>query len=179
MGLLWRVPKQTMITIRQLFSIFAVAAALALAASAQTSLAAIDGTRVDVEGQKGKVVVMAVGACWLPLSNVQAGYINSLAKKYAGRDVAFYYVVTDSTNPKSKNFADDAAIKKFAFENKLSMPVLRDPDGASTLRKFKIEQVPSFVIIGKNGSMAGNPFGGVDPEYDLTIPISKVIDKLL
>jgi thioredoxin-related protein len=59
------------------------------------------------------------------------------------------------------------------------VPVLRDHDGAATLHKFKIEQVPSFVILDKNGAMVGSPYGGVDPKYDVTVPMSKVIDKLL
>jgi hypothetical protein len=166
-------------TINRLLTIFGLTAALALAASAQTDLTSTDGTHINIQGQRGKVVVLAIGARWLPLSNVQADYTNSLAKKYAGRDVVVYFIATDSANGRSKNFADDAAIKKFAFDNKLSVPVLRDQDGAATLRKFRIEQVPSFVILDKNGAMVGDPFGGVDPKYDVTVPISRVIDKLL
>jgi hypothetical protein len=166
-------------TIDRLLIIFGLTAALALAASAQTDLTSTDGTHVNVQGQRGKVVVLAIGARWLPLSNVQADYTNALAKRYAGRDVVVYFIATDSANGRSKNFADDAAIKKFAFDNKLAVPVLRDQDGAATLRKFRIEQVPSFVILDKSGAMVGDPFGGVDPKYDVTVPISKVIDKLL
>ena len=156
-----------------------MALVLSISASAQTNLAAIDGTSVNIDGQRGKVVVLAVGASWLPLSDKQAEYTNSLAKKYAGRDVAVYFIATDSNRAGSKNFASDEAIKKFAFASKLIVPVLRDPDGASILRKFKIEQVPSFVILDKNGVMVGEPYGGIDPKYDLTIPLSRSIDKLL
>ena len=153
--------------------------ALFVTASAQTNLTATDGTRVNIEGPRGKVVVIAVGASWLPLSDKQAEYINTLTKKYAGRDVAFYFVATDSAKSGAKNFATDDKIRKFAIENKLGIPVLRDPDGTAVLRKFKIEQVPSFVILDKAGVMIGEPFGGIDPTYDLTIPISKTIDKVL
>ena len=59
----------------------------------------LDGDRIDVEAQKGKVVVMAIGASWLPLSEDQAGTVNKLARKYAGRDdVVFYFIATDSYN---------------------------------------------------------------------------------
>ncbi len=166
-------------TIKGFFTIFSFLLAVAVTASAQVNLTTVDGARVNVEGQQGKVVVLAVGASWLPLSSKQAEYTNTLAKKYAGKDVVFYFVATDSTKAGSKNFASDDAIRKFAFANKLAMPVLRDSDGASILRKFKIEQVPSFVILDKNGSMVGEPFGGIDPKYDLTVPISKTIDKVL
>jgi thiol-disulfide isomerase/thioredoxin len=166
--------------IKRFFTIISMTAAAAFALSAQTSLSSLDGTHLDVQGQRGKVVILAIGASWLPLSNIQADYANALARKYAGRDVAVYYVVTDSSNSRSKNFADDNAIKKFAVQNKLSnVTVLRDIDGAATLQKFKIEQVPSFVILDKNGAQVGDPFGGVDPKYDVTIPISRIVDKLL
>ncbi len=154
---------------------------LTSAASAQTILTSIDGTRVDVEKQSGKVVVLAVGAAWLPLSAKQAEFTNALAKKYAGKNVVVYFVATDSSNPKSKNYASTDTLRKFGFANKLTVPILHDGDGAATLKKFKIDQVPTFVILDKNGNVAGEQFGGIttDAKYDVTIPISKVIDKIL
>lgn len=153
--------------------------AAALVMSAQTNLISLDGSRVNVEGQAGKVVVMAIGASWLPLSDKQAEFTNALAKKYAGRNVVFYFVATDSLNPKSKNFAANDTIQRFSAENKLTATVLRDSDGAATFKKFNIEQVPSFIVLDKSGKQIGEPFGGIDPKYDITIPISKVIDRLL
>lgn len=170
---------KNMRSLKIITSSFGLVVALALAAAAQTPLAKIDGGTVDIEAQNGKVVVLAIGASWLPLSNKQAEYTNALAKKYAGKNVVFYYVVTDSSNPKSKNFASDEAVKKFAAANKLAITVLRDPDGASVLKKFKVDQVPSFVILDKTGAQSGDAFGGIDPKFDITVPISKKIDSVL
>ncbi len=153
--------------------------ALTFKAAAQTSLPRLDGGTVDVEAQNGKVVVLAIGASWLPLSSKQAEYTNTLAKKYAGKNVVFYYVVTDSTNAKSKNYASDEAVRKFVAANKLSIPILRDSDGASVLKKFKVDQVPSFLILDRTGDQAGEAFGGIDPKFDITVPVSKKIDSLL
>lgn len=152
----------------------------AIAALSQT-LTSTAGALIDVSGQNGKVVVLAVGASWLPLSGKQAEYTNALAKKYANKNVVVYFIATDSANPKSKNYASPEQLKKFAMINKLTVPVLLDPDGALTLKKFKIDQVPSFVILDKNGNLAGEQFGGIstDAKYDVTIPIGKVIDRLL
>lgn len=166
-------------TIKGFIAILSITLAAAFAASAQVNLTSLDGKSVNVEGQSGKVVVLAIGASWLPLSDKQAEFTNALAKKYAGKNVVVYFVATDSVNPRSKNFATNEAIKKFVFENKLTTTVLRDSDGAATLKKFNVEQVPSFVILDKNGKQVGEPFGGIDPKYDVLIPISKVIDKLL
>lgn len=159
--------------------VFAIVGVFAFAASAQTSLTKLDGGSVDVQAQRGKVVVLAVGASWLPLSNKQAEYTNLLAKKYAGKNVVFYFVVTDSTNAKSKNFASDEAVRKFTMANKLTMPTLRDSDGAAVLKKFRVDQVPSFLILDKDGNQSGEAFGGVDPKFDITLPIGKKIDSLM
>ena len=166
-------------TLKVFAMILGLSAAFAISAAAQTAIPKLDGGSVDVQAQRGKVVVLAVGASWLPLSSKQAEYVSNLAKKYAGKNVAFYYVVTDSTNAKSKNFASDEAIRKFVAANKLGMPILRDPDGAVVLKTFKIDQIPSFVIIDKNGAQAGKAFGGIDPKFDVTVPISKRIDSVL
>ncbi|MEQ1923600.1 MAG: TlpA disulfide reductase family protein [Pyrinomonadaceae bacterium] len=166
-------------TIKSFISISALTVILSVAAFSQTVLTSLDGSRVDVEAQTDKVVVLAVGAAWLPLSAKQADYTNALIKKYAGKNVVFYFVATDSANTKSQNFRSTEDIRKFAFTNKLGIPILRDPDGAATKSKYEIEQFPSFVILNKNGDRVGEPFGGIDPKYDITIPISKAIDRLL
>ena len=166
-------------TLKSFIAIFGVIAAFAFGISAQTSLTALDGTKIDVQGQKGKVVILAIGARWLPLSSEQARETNEIAKKYAGRNVAVYFVATDSMTPNSKNFASNEDIKKFVATSKITVPVLRDPDGAATLSKFGVDQLPSFVILDKNGRQVGEAIGGSDPKFDITIPISKVVDGLL
>ena len=161
------------------FAVFVFILALAAMSSAQTSLTSLDGSKVDIQAQRGKVVIVAIGASWLPLSGKQADFANALAKKYAGRNVVVYFVLTDSNLPKSKNFASTEDIHKFVAAKKLGMPVLRDPDGAVTLKKFNVDEIPSFLVLDKNGNLSGEPFGGIDPKFDITVPISKVVDKLL
>lgn len=168
-------------TLRVFIAILSITFAVTLVAEAQVSLTSLDGSRVSVEGQTGKVVVLAIGASWLPLSGKQAEFTTALAKKYAGKNVVIYFVATDSANPKSKNYASTDTLRKFGAANKLSVPILLDPDGAATLKRFKVDQVPSFVILDKNGQIAGEQFGGIttDAKYDVTVPIAKVIDRLL
>ncbi len=155
--------------------------ALSLTASAQSiSFPSIDGQKIDLEAQKGKVVVLAIGAQWLPLSNQQAVSINKLSKKYAGKDVVFYFVSADSASPKSKNYASDDDLRKFAATNKLTVSILRDSEGATSLKSFKIDQLPSFVILDKDGKVAST-FSGInaDPNSDISVKISQEVDKVL
>ena len=166
--------------IKSMIAVLGLLIVFSLGVSAQTNLISLDGGKVNVEGQKGKVVVLAIGASWLPLSKDQALITNKLAKKYAGKDVVIYFVATDSASVKSKNFASDAEITAFATKNKLSVSVLRDSDGLLTLKKFGVDQLPSFVVLDQNGKVA-EVFGGIDtnPKNDVSAPISQTIDKLL
>jgi hypothetical protein len=166
-------------TIKAFLAGLSILFAFGIAASAQTSLASLDGTKVDIQGQKNKVVILAVGASWLPLSGKQADFANMLANKYRNKDVVVYFVLVDSMTAKSKNYATDQDVKKFAATNKLNVVVLRDGDGVAILKKFNIDQLPSFVILDRNGQMVGQPFGGIDPKYDISVPISREVDKLL
>ncbi len=166
--------------VKLLTAVLGLVFALSLSVSAQKVVfTSLDGEKIDIEAQKGKVVVMAIGAQWLPLSDAQAEYVNKLAKKYNGKDVVFYFVSTDSTTEKSKNYASDADIRKFAEKNDLSVTILRDSDGLISLKKYKIDQMPSFVILDKEGNLATSPFGGLDPKGDISGKLSSEIDKLL
>lgn len=162
-----------------ILAVVVLAFASVAAASAQTSLPSLNGGNVDVQGQKGKVVVLAVGASWLPLSSKQAEFTNALVKKYAGKNVAIYFVATDSANPRSKNYATDDQIRQWATGNRLTIAVLRDSDGAAVMQKFAVDQLPAFIVLDKEGRQSGDAFGGIDPKYDITVPISKRVDALL
>jgi hypothetical protein len=166
-------------SIKNYFCVTAAMLFSSLAIFGQSPLTSLDGQQVDVQAQSNKVVVLAVGAAWLPLSVKQVDFTNQIAKKYAGKDVVIFYVITDSANPKSKNFATDEDVRKFVTQNKVNVRMLRDPDGAVTLKKFGIQQVPSFVILDRRGSQVGAAIGGIDPKFDITVPISRTIDKIL
>jgi len=167
-------------SIKLLLAIFSIVFVFAFSASAQDIIfTSLDGEKINLASQKGKVVVLAIGASWLPLSTQQAIAINKLAKKYNDTQVAFYFIATDSSTQKSKNYATDDQIRKFAANNKITISILRDSEGASSLKQYKIDQVPAFIIIDKNGKTADGPFTGIDPKSDISIPLSQKIDKLL
>ena len=166
--------------IKLLFLALSLVFAFVFSTSAQNiTFTSLDGEKIDLASDKGKVVILAIGASWLPLSTNQAAAINKLARKYNGRDVAFYFIATDSSVVKSKNYASDDAIRKFAESNKLTISVLRDSDGGTTIKQYKVDQLPAFIILDKQGKLADGPFTGLDPKSDISIPLSEKIDKLL
>lgn len=143
--------------------------------AADFSFRAIDGQTVTSESLRGEVVVLAFGASWLPLTKNQMEAVKKLADQYAGRGVAVYWVSTESESPKSKNYASDEQLRELARKYKAT--VLRDPDGVVS-KKMGVDQLPSVVIIDKQGNIAGT-MGGMDPNANLTTQLSARLDKIL
>jgi cytochrome c biogenesis protein CcmG/thiol:disulfide interchange protein DsbE len=161
-------------------AVFIFVAAFAHASFAQGgptefSLRAIDGEAVTSQSLRGEVAVLAFGASWLPLSRNQMESLKKLADQYAGKGVAVYWVSNDSDNPKSKNFVSDDQLRELARKYKVS--ILRDPDGALS-RKLGVNQLPSVIILDKQGQVAGS-IGGMDPNANLTTQLSARLDKIL
>lgn len=142
------------------------------------SMRSIDGRPVTSESLRGEVVVLAFGASWLPLSRTQLQGIRKLADEYSDRGVVVYFVSTESEDSKSKNFASDDQLRAFAEKYGLKVTVLRDPDGAVS-KKFGIDQLPSIVILDKQGNVVGEPIRGIDPQGNLAGQLAKSLNKIL
>jgi len=159
----------------------ALGASLAMAQSqgpVDFSLRSTEGQTITSDSLRGEVVVLAFGASWLPLSKTQLTGVRKLADEYSDRGVVVYWVSTESEDPKSKNFASDEQLRAFAQKYGLKVTVLRDPDGV-TSKKFGIDQLPSIVIIDKQGNTFGAPIGGLDPNGNLAGQLAKSLDKVL
>src|SRR5215204_3776968 len=118
------------------------------------SLHTIDGQTITSDSLRGEVVVLAFGASWLPLSKTQLQGVRKLADEYSSRGVVVYWVSTESEDPKSKNFASDDQLRSFAQKYGLKVTVLRDDDGAVS-KRFGVDQLPSIVILDKEGNISG------------------------
>ena len=147
-------------------------------AHADFSLRSIDGQTVTADSLRGEIVVLAFGASWLPLSKAQLQGVRKLADEYSSRGVVVYWVSTESDDPKSKNFASDEQLRSFSTKYGLKVTVLRDPDGAVS-KKFGVDQLPSIVILDKQGNMSDGPIGGLDPNGNLAAQLASRLDKLL
>ena len=142
------------------------------------SLRSVNGTTVTSDSLRGEVVVLAFGASWLPLSKTQLEGVRKLADEYSNRGVVVFWVSTESVEPKSKNYASDEQLKAFAQKYGLKVTVLRDPDG-NISKKFGVDQLPSIIILDKNGNVAGAPIGGLDPQGNLAGQLAKHLDRVL
>lgn len=151
-------------------------AAFAEPSAENFSLRSLDGATVTSASLRGKVVVLAFGASWLP--RAQAQNVQKLADKYAARGVEVFWVSVDADSAKSKNYASDEQLRQFAAHNNLRVGVLRDPD-AATLKRFGVDQIPAVVVLDRQGNAVGAPLAGYDPSSDLATQLGVQIDKSL
>ena len=142
------------------------------------SMRSADGQTVSSESLRGEVVILAFGASWLPLSKTQLQGVRKLADEYSNRGVAVYWVSTESEDPKSKNYASDEQLRAFAQKYGLKVTVLRDPDGVIS-KRFGVSQLPSTIIIDKQGNIVGEPIQGLDPNGNLAGQLASRLDKIL
>ena len=142
------------------------------------SLPSIDGQTVTSGSLKGEIVVLAFGASWLPLSRTQLQGVRKLADEYSNRGVVVYWVSTESDDPKSKNFASDEQLRNFSQKYGLKVTLFRDHDGVIS-KKLGVDQLPSIVILDKEGNVSGTPIGGLDPTGNLANQLASRLDKLL
>ncbi|HZE72743.1 MAG TPA: TlpA disulfide reductase family protein [Pyrinomonadaceae bacterium] len=142
------------------------------------SLRSVDGQTITSDSLKGEVVVLAFGASWLPLSKTQLQGVRKLADEYADRGVVVYWVSTESEDQKSKNYASDEQLRAFSQKYGLKVTVLRDPDGVVS-KKFGVDQLPSIVILDKQGNPVGPPIGGLDPNGNIAAQLAPILDRVL
>ena len=142
------------------------------------SMKSVDGQTVTSESLRGEVVVLAFGASWLPLSKTQLQGVRKLADEYSDRGVVVYWVSTESEDPKSKNFATDEQLRAFSQKYGLKVTVLRDPEGVIS-KKLGVDQLPSIIILDKQGNIVGEPIGGLDPGGNITGQLASRLNKIL
>lgn len=139
----------------------------------------LDGEKRELSSDKGKVVVLAVGASWLPLSETQAEALGKVMNSLKGKNVVFYFIATDTVDADEETDATNDQLAAFAKKNRISATVLRDPRGAATTRAFKVDQLPAFVVIDKTGTMSGRPITGIQPNRDISPQLTQRIESIL
>lgn len=157
---------------------FALRGHAAATTPVEFSLRSIDGTNVSSDEVRGEVVVLAFGASWLPITRKQVQGIRKLADTYSAHGVIVYWVSTDSEKPNSRNYASDDQLRAFARKYDLNLTVLRDPDGKVS-KQFGVDQIPSVVILDKQGEVYGEPINGLNPDGNLDVQLAKPLDELL
>lgn len=159
-----------------ILSAIALAAIFTITASAQQdfTLTTLDGQSVSLASQRGKVVVLLFSGAQDPQCHDAVQALGSLAERYQGKPVSIYLVSINSPNE-----ASDAQLKQSC--GPLGSVILaRDPN-QSAFKQFsgKRPQLPTVVVLNKQGQAQGQPRGGFNPNSDFVNDLGTIIDSAL
>lgn len=125
---------------------------LAAQQSASVRLRGLDGSTVNTEDMRGKILVLAFGGTWVPLASKELPALQKIADRYTPRGVQFFWVSINSDKSGARNSASDAELGEFASKNGLRMKVLRDPE-MNAYRSLGLDAVPTLVLIDQEGKV--------------------------
>ncbi len=132
------------------------------------------GQTVPMSSMRGKVTVLLFSGVQDPQRREGLAALESLAKRYQGKDVNVCWVSVNSpgefTGEQLKSTAGSAT----------SVTVLRDPNQVAFKRfSGKLSQLPTVVILDRQGNPVGQPRGGFNPNSDFINDLASTIDGLL
>ena len=123
------------------------------------------GDNVTLSSLKGKVVVMDFWATWCPPCKAAMPHVQKLHEKFAGKDVKVFGLST---------FEKGGDPAKYMADQKYTYGLIVKADTAATA--YKVQGIPTFYIIGKDGKILFNSVGFKEEEFK---DIENVINKEL
>jgi thiol-disulfide isomerase/thioredoxin len=126
-----------------------------------------DGTVVNLDAERGNVVVLDFWATWCEPCKAALPEWESLAEAYRDRGVHLYAVSVDG---------DPNKIGEFIQEVGLKVPVLLDRDAAVAEGTLHLTIIPTVLIVDRQGAIRGTHQGYAPADVK---GYSKEIDPLL
>lgn len=114
----------------------------------------LDGQPFDLAAEKGNVVLLNVWATWCGPCRYEIPELQKLHDEYGKRGFKVIGVSVDE--------GDSADVKQFAADQKMTYPVVLDPDGriANLLQTMVL---PTTVLIGRSGKIVWRQIGAIPP----------------
>jgi peroxiredoxin len=161
---------------KAILSALALSAVLTAPAIAQQdfTLTTLEGQSVSLAGMRGKVVVLLFSGVQDPQCRDAAQALASLAERYQGKPVSIYLVSINSVSE-----ASNAALKQGCGPVG-SVILARDPN-QSAFKQLggKRPQLPTVIVLNKQGQAQGQPRGGFNPNSDFVNDLAAIIDSQL
>jgi hypothetical protein len=157
--------------LRTISSALVIIACVAATASAQQDVSFLtpgDQT-VTLSSLRGNVVVLLFSGVQDPQRRDGLKALESLAERYRDKDVKTCWIsinsATEATNDQLKSLST-------------SVPVFRDTNQAG-FKRFGGKQLPTIVVLDRQGNPSGQPRGGFNPNSDFINDLASIIDGLL
>jgi hypothetical protein len=136
-----------------------------------SSFSAPDGQNVPLSSFRGNVVVLLFSGVRDPQRRDGLKALQELSERQKGQNVKICWVSinneTEMSNDQLRNIGSSAA----------SVTLLRDANQAA-FKRFKGSQLPTVVVLDKQGNPFGQPRGGFNPNSDFINELASMIDAL-
>lgn len=130
----------------------------------------LDGKQLDLADYKGKIVVLNAWGSWCAPCRLEAKYFTKVAKATKEQGVQFVGVNTRDPEPaQAVSFEKDFGVTYPSFYDPTGKLLLRFPKGT-----FKLQSIPSTVIIDRDGKLAARYVGPLDDTQ-----LRKMLDPLI
>jgi peroxiredoxin len=161
-----------MLTGRKAMTILTIVACIGVTARAQDfSFSTPEGQTVTLSSLRGNVVVLLFSGVQDPQRKDGLKVLASLTERFQDKNVKVFWV---SVNPPSQ--VTDEQLKSVST----SVPVLRDASQAAFKRfSGKVAQLPTIVVLDRQGNPFGQPRGGINPNSDFINDLASIVDGLL
>ena len=113
-------------------------------------LEGIDHKFYDMAEMRGSVVLISFGATWCVPCSGELFALEQLKHEYQGKPVKFFWVTIENDGQ-----INDAGLKRYAAQHRLSFPVLRDPTKTALLQFSPRVRLPMIVFYDKDGHFDG------------------------
>jgi cytochrome c biogenesis protein CcmG, thiol:disulfide interchange protein DsbE len=127
----------------------------------------IDGAPFDIAAQKGSVVLLNVWATWCNPCRFEIPELEKMYEANARRGFKIIGVSVDE--------GDAAEVKKFVAEQKMTYPIVLDPDGRIA-NVLSTTVLPTTVLLNRQGKIVWREIGAI-PADDPTL--KKALDAAL
>lgn len=128
------------------------------------TVAALDGSRFNLDEMGGRVVLIDFWATWCGPCNAELPHMKKIAKEFAGQPLVILSVSWD---------ADEAKWKQFIAKNEMTWMQYRDADHELS-RRFGVEAIPHYFTIDSDGVLTAEMMGeGSDVEGKLKRLVAK------
>lgn len=123
----------------------------------------LDGSKFELTGKRGKVVLLNVWATWCGPCRVEIPELQRIHDEYASRGFEVVGVSVDESGVES--------VKQFIAEQKMTYPNVLDPQG-NLAALLQSTMLPTSVLLDRNGKIVWKLIGAIphdDPELKSAI----------
>lgn len=126
----------------------------------------IDGTKVDLNALKGKVVLVQFWATWCPPCVAETPQLNALIEKYGKRGFEIIGINVDAMHEDVKDLKKALpVVRKFVVEHGARWATVLNGQGADDIAKaYAVEQIPASFLVARDGKLVAVELNGTELE---------------